>query len=69
MLLIMPNPNHSSITIDIIVDNQSFIEQLRTEQNEDPVISKAKQIVSEGARGVIGRRHLKRVQKQLLVEK
>ena len=50
----------------MVVDNQSFIEQLRTEQNEDPVISKAKQIVSEG--GFIRRGCLKRVQKQLCVE-
>ena len=49
-----------------VVDNQSFIEQLRTEQNEDPVILKAKQIVSEG--GLIEKGCLKRVQKQLRVE-
>ena len=49
-----------------IVDNQTFLEQLRMEQNSDLVISKCKQIVLQ--RGVIEKGRLKRVQKQLSIE-
>ena len=54
------------IKIYPVVDNHPFLEQLRMEQNSDPVISKAKQIVLQG--GVIEKGRLKRVQKQLHIE-
>ena len=49
-----------------MVDNHTFVEQLRMEQNLDRVISKAKQILLQG--GVIEMGRLKRVQKQMRIE-
>ena len=49
-----------------IVDNHTFLKQLRMEQNSDLVISKAKQIVLQGE--LIEKGRLKRIQKQLRIE-
>ena len=49
-----------------VIDNQTFVEQLRTEQNSDPLIHRAKQLISEGK--TLDKGRLKRVQKQLRIE-
>ena len=53
-------------SISISADNQTFKEQLKNEQDNDPVVSIAKTCVREGKRIPQGR--LKRVQQQLRIE-
>ena len=47
------------------IDNTAFVEQLRQEQDTDPVINKTKQLITHGENIVSGR--FKRVQNQLRI--
>ena len=61
-----PSENFEEKIYSIFVNNDTFKEQLKTEQDNDPLIKIVKTCVREGTRVTQGR--LKRVQKQLRIE-